>query len=163
LWYKGYSFIQKVDEAGSAGGVMQQITLGSASANTTSYTELLTGGGDNFAPSGDTRLPAQAAILGGSLNAASSTATLQFVLMDSAHSEIRRRVVVTATTGTVEDHPDGSTGTSYSATFSPASVDLAGVGEPDPDTGKPLKWYTGPSAYATATGGRLDVTFVRNI
>jgi hypothetical protein len=142
---------------------MQEITLGSASANTTTYTELKAAGGDPMAPSGDTRLSAQAAILGGSLNAASSTATLQFVLMDPNHTEIRRRVVVTATTGTIEDHPDGSTGTSYSATFSPASVDLAGVGEPDPDTGKPLKWYVGVSAYATANGGRLDVTYVRAI
>jgi hypothetical protein len=142
---------------------MQQITLGSASANTTGYTKLIAAGGDPMAPAGDTRLSAQAAILGGSLNAASSTATLQFVLMDEAHTEIRRRVVATATTGTIEDHPDGSTGTSYSATFSPASIDLAGVGEPDPDTGQPLEWFVGVSAYATATGGRLDVTYVRNI
>lgn len=143
--------------------MFQSITLGSASADTTTYTLLNTSSGTDVSSS-DNCLGSQAAIIGGMLNGNSGTATVQFVLRSTrAGSVIRRVVTVTLTATAIKDNPDGSTGSNCVVTSSPATVDLGGHDEIDPDTKAALAWYVGVSAYGTVTAGRIDIVTLRAI
>lgn len=143
---------------------IQSITLGSAAADSTAYTQLTLSPGRDV-PNGGHDLGSQVAVLGGMLNGNSGNATVQFILRSTvAGTVIRRHVTVTLTAvAAPEDHPDGTTGSNYRATASPATVDLAGHGELDPTNNAPLAWYVGVTAYTTVSAGRLDVVTTRAI